>query len=161
MRLLAKIVLLLAFATVFLAAVALLVTDARMTSTLACDKALAVCSLMQRKLTSTWNDQLPIASVDRAEVRVGHGRGASPQVWVVTSRGGYFFADYVLRPNADNVAQQINDFLKDPSPAARLELTEDARTSYWLAWALVPVILTVLVLLGLVLFRKAPPTAQT
>lgn len=160
MRLLVKISLLLGFATVLIAAAALLVTDARLASTLACDKGSGVCSFKQPQLTTTWEGQVPIASIKRAEVRTVRGRGGSPQVWVVTRDGDYFFADYVLRPNADKVAQQINDFLGNAADA-RLDLTEDERASYWLAWALLPLSVILLLILGWVLFRNGPAQART
>jgi len=34
-------------------------------------------------------------------------------VWVINASGDHCFADCVLRPNADRVAQQINDFPRD------------------------------------------------
>jgi hypothetical protein len=66
-----------------------------------------------------------------------------------------------LRPNADKVAQQINDFLGNTAPDARLDLTEGERTSYWLGWALLPVSVVLLVILGWVLFRNDPAQART
>jgi hypothetical protein len=89
MGLLVKISLLLGFATVLIAVAALLLTDTHLASTLACDKGSGVCSFTQPQLTTTWVGQVPIASIKRAEVRTVRGRGASPQVWVVTSRGDY------------------------------------------------------------------------
>jgi hypothetical protein len=131
---------------VLIAVAALLLTDTRLTSTLACDKGSGVCSFTQPQLTTTWEGQVPIAS---------------PQVWAVTGGGDYYFADYVLRPNADKVAQQINDFLGNTAPDARLDLTEGEHTSYWLAWALMPVSVVLLLILGWVLFRSDLARART
>src|SRR5271163_3381840 len=108
MGMVVRVILLLGFVAVLVAIVALLLTNARLGSQLACDRQSQVCSLTQEQLTKTWNNRLPISAIDRAEVRVPKGRGGSPQVWVVTAGGDYYFADYVLRQNADRVAQQIN-----------------------------------------------------
>ena len=154
-----RIVLLLGFGAVLLATVALLVTDARLGAALACDRASGACALTQQELTRTWNNRIPIAAIDRAEVRVRRGRGGSPQVWVVTRSGDYYFTDYALRSTADQVARQINDFLSDPAANARLSLSDDGRVAYWIAWAFVPVIVALLVVLARVLLRK-PPAVQ-
>ena len=156
-----RIILLLGFVAVLLAVVALLITDARLGAALACDRASGVCSLTQQQLLRTWTDRIPIEAMDRAEVRVPRGRGGSPRVWVVTTGGDYFFADYVLRSDADNAVQQINAFLGNRAPDARLALTDDGRAGYWFAWALVPVIVVLLVILGRVLFRKSPSAGRT
>jgi hypothetical protein len=156
-----RIILLLGFGAVLLALVALLVSEERLEATLACDRASGYCALTQRELTRTWNDPIPIAAIDRAEVRVGRRRGGSPQVWVVTRAGDYYFASYNFRSNADRVADQINAFLGDPSADAHLALSDDERVLYWLAWAFVPLIAGVLVVLARVLFRKTPPPVRT
>lgn len=156
MSLWVRILLLLGFAAVLLAVTALLVTDARLATALACDKASGLCDFTQEQLTTTWQERLPVASIDRAEVRTVRGRGGSPQVWLVTRGGDYFFADYTFRPSAESVAQQINDFLRNPSPNASLDVTDDGRTMYWLAWALVPICVALIVVLGVVLLRKNP-----
>lgn len=136
-----KFLLLLGFGGVLLALVALLVTDTRMGAALACDRAAAVCSLTPQRLTQTWTGRLALTTIDRAEVRVRGGRGGPPQVWVVTTGGDYFFAAYDGRSTADDAAQQLNAFLREPSAAA-LKLSDDQRASYcrwsrgsWGCWA--------------------------
>ena len=141
--------------------VALLLTNAHLGSELACDRVSGACSFTQQQLTKTWSNRIPLSAIDRAEVRVPRGRGGSPQVWVVTAGGDYFFADYVLRSNADRIAQQINDFLRNPSGDAQLALTDDERVLYWVAWALVPVIAVLLVVLSRALFRKSRSPDRT
>jgi hypothetical protein len=156
-----RIILLLGFGAVLLAAVALLISDARLGAALACERASGVCTLTQQELLRTWTDRIPLAAMDRAEVRVPRGRGGSPQVWVVTAGGDYFFSDYVPRSNADKAAQQVNAFLGNQSAGTRLILAEDARAGYWLAWALIPVIVVLLVILGRVLFKKPHTPGRT
>ena len=156
----ARVILLLGFVGVLVAVVALLLTT-RLGAQLACDRRSEGCSLTQQQLTKTWNNRIPIAAIDRAEVRVPQGRGGSPQVWVITASGNYYFADYVLRPNADRVAQQINDFLRNGAVDARLVVVEDGRALVWLAWAFVPFIAALLVVLARLLFKKSPSPAQT
>lgn len=155
----ARIALLLGFAAVLAAAAGLLLTS-RLDSTLACDRSSGVCSLTQRRLTSAWSGRLPLAILDRAEVRTRPGRGASPQVWLVTRGGDYFFADYGLRSSAQTVVGQINDFLQTSAPDARLVVEENDRVTYWAGWALIPLDIVLCVGLGLVLFRKSA-SAQT
>jgi hypothetical protein len=55
----------------------------------------------------------------------------------------------------------MRSFLGNQSAGTRLILTEDARAGYWLAWALIPVIVALLVILGRVLFRKPHTPART
>ncbi len=154
-----RIILLLGFGGVLVALVALLLTNTRVEAALACDPASGVCSLTQEQSAGSWHSQVPITAIDRAEVRVRRGRGGSPQVWLVTSSGDYFFADYVLRSSADEAAQQINAFLRNPAKH-QLLLTKDERAGYWLAWALIPVVVVLLGLLARVLFRKSPATSR-
>ncbi len=158
-----RIIVLLGFVAVMLAMVAVLLTDARLGSALACDRPGGICSLTQRELTRTWNESIPIAAIDRAEVRVRvrPGRGGSPQVWIVTSAGDYFFADYVLRTKADDVARRINDFLSDTSADARLFLSSDERVLYWVAWAFVPVIALLLIILARAFFGRSTARVRT
>lgn len=70
-----RIILLLGFVAVLLATLALLLTDARLGAALACDRASEVRALTQQELTRSWNNRIPIAAMDRAEVRVRRGRG--------------------------------------------------------------------------------------
>lgn len=156
-----RIIVLLGFVAVLLATLALLLTDARLGAALACDRASGVCALTQQELTRSWNDRIPIAAMDRAEVRVRRGRGGWPQVFIVTRGGDYFFADYVLRSRAYQVAQQINAFPGNASADARLFLNDDERGAYWVAWAIVPVIAALLVVLARALLRKSPPAAPS
>jgi hypothetical protein len=156
-----RIIILLGFVAVMLAMVALLLTDARLGSALACDRPGGNCSLTQRELTRTWNESIPIGAIDRAEVRVRPGRGGSPQVWIVTSAGDYFFADYVLRTKADDAARRINDFLSNTSADARLFLSNDERALYWVAWAFVPVIVLLLIVLARALFGRSTARVRT
>jgi hypothetical protein len=156
----ARVILLLGFVGVLVAIVALLLTT-RLGPELACDRRSEACSLTQQQLTKTWNNRIPIVAINRAEVRVPRGRGGSPQVWVITASGNYYFADYVLRPNADQVAQQINDFLRNSAVDARLVVVDDGRALVWLAWAFVPIIAALLVVLARLLFKKSPSPAQT
>ena len=149
-----RIALLLGFIAVLAALAVFLLTQARLGAALACDRSSGLCLLTQRQLTSSWIGRLPIATVDRAEVRTRPGRGSSPQVWLVTQGGDYFFATYVLRPSADDVAQQINAFLRTSSPDARLFVREDERLAYWLGGAVIPLDVALCVWLGLALFRK-------
>jgi hypothetical protein len=134
--------------------VALLVTDARLGAALSCARATGVCSLTDEKLTGSWNGRIPISAIDRAEVRVRRGRGGSPQVWIVTRSGDYYFAAYTWRSDADKVAQRINDFLRDGSAGAGLYLHDDERALYWVAWAFVPVIVVLLLVLARALWKK-------
>lgn len=155
-----RVILLLGFVGVLVAVVALLLTT-RLAAEFACDRRSESCFLTQQELTKTWNNRIPIGAIDRAEVRVPRGRGGSPQVWVITASGDYYFADYVLRPNADRVAQQINDFLRNSAVDARLVVVEDVRALVWLAWAFVPIVAALLVVLGRLLFKQSSSPAQT
>ncbi len=156
-----KIVILFGFVAVLLCVVALLVTDARLGAALTCAKASGVCSLTEEQLTRGWSGRIPIPSIDRAEVRVRRGRGGPPQVWIVTRAGDCFFADYSWRSDADQVAQRINDFLRDGSADARLDLNDDEHALYWVAWAFVPVIVVLLLVLARALWRKPAATLPT
>lgn len=156
-----KFVVLFGFVAVLLAVVALLVTNARLGAAMNCTRTYGVCSLTQELLTTSWNSRIPISAIDRAEVRVRRGRSGSPQVWIVTSSGDYFYSDYSWRSDADKVAQQINDFLRDSSAGARLDLSDDQRALYWVAWAFVPIIVVLLVVLARALWRKSGAAPQT
>lgn len=59
------------------------------------------------------------------------------------------------------MAQQINDFLGNPSADARLLLKDNERGAYWVAWAIVPVIVALLVVLARTLFRKSLPAVPS
>jgi len=156
-----KIIILCGFVAVLLGVVALLVTDARLGAALTCARATGVCSRTQEQITRSWNGRIPISAIDRAEVRVRRGRGGSPRVWIVKSTGDYFFADYAWRSDADQVAQRINDFLRDRSAGARLDLNDDEHALYWVAWAFVPVIVVLLLVLARALWRKPATTLST
>jgi len=154
---LVKVLLLLGFAGVLAFVIGLLAFDAPFEYGLDCNRFSGRCLFTQRLLVSSRTGSAPIASLERAEVRVAAGPRGAPRIMVwIKGRGGAadaFVADYAKRAEADEAAGKIDAFLRDPSDG-RLILTRSVRGMYWLAWALVPLVAGLVVALAAVLLRK-------
>jgi hypothetical protein len=152
-----KVLLLLGFAAVLAFVVGLLTFDAPFEYSLDCNRFSGLCVFTQRLLVSSRTGSVPIASLERTEVRVTAGRRGAPRIMVwIKGRDGAadaFFADYATRAEAEEAAAKIDVFLRDPSDG-RLILTRSVRGMYWLAWALVPLVAGLVVALAAVLMRK-------
>jgi hypothetical protein len=144
----AKIVFLLVFAAVLLSVVGFVLFDAPLEYGLDCNRFSGVCTFTQRLMTRSRAGQARIDSLERAEVRVApHSRGrARITVWVVSRDADRFLAVYGSRGEAEADARRINAFLRDSSDG-RLVLTRSVRSTYWVAWALIPVVAAILVAL--------------
>jgi hypothetical protein len=158
----AKVILLFGFAAVLTLVVVLLLYDAPFEYGLDCDRLKGTCTFTQRLLVKSKVGWAPIDSLQRAEVRVARPRRGAQRimVWVVSTApaGDYFFADSPSRPEAEEAARRINDFLRDRTHA-RLVLSRTVRATYGIAWALIPVVAGLVVVLAAALFRKKPDAA--
>ena len=151
-----KIVLLLVFAAVLLSVVGFVLFDAPLEYGLDCNRFSGVCTFTQRLMTRSRAAQARIDSLERAEVRVAPlGRSRTRvMVWVVSRDGSRFFAVYGSRGEAEADARRINAFLRDPSDG-RLVLARSVRSTYWIAWALVPLVAAIVVaLVGVSVSKK-------
>jgi hypothetical protein len=159
---LVKGLIVLGFAAVLTLVVVLLLYDAPFEYLLDCNRLQGTCTFTQRLLIKSKVGWAPIGSLERAEVRVEPRRGAPwIMVWVKSKSpsGDYFFADYTGRREAEEAAGKINAFLHDPSDG-RLVLVRSVRATYWVAWALIPIVAALVVTLAAVLFRSKKPAAE-
>jgi len=156
-----KVVLLLSFGAALAFLVWLLLFDEPLDYWLDCNRFSGTCTFTQKLIARTRVGTARIDSLRKAEVRIGAQGRRRPRrsVWVVSDRGGYFFADYRARGEAEAAAEKINAFLSDPT-RGRLLITQSDRTMYWTAWGLVPVAAAFVVALVSVLSsNKTPPAA--
>jgi hypothetical protein len=155
-----KVALLLSFGAVLAFLVWLLLFDEPLDYWLDCNRFSGTCTFTQNLIARTRVGTARIDTLREAESRSGaHWKGKPrTSVWVVSDRGSYFFADYRARREAEEAAEKINAFLRDPT-RGRLLITQSDRTMYWVAWGLVPVAAAFVVGLVSVLFSKKTPSA--
>jgi len=158
----ARLVVFIGFAALLALGVVLVLFDAPLEYGLDCNRFSGRCTFTQNLILRTRVGWAPIASLERAEVRVSPGRrrGSPYRVWVKSTSPGrdYFLADYLLREEAEAAARTINTFLRDPSDG-RLVLTHSVRSTYWVAWSLIPAVAALIVALAAVLSKKKKDAA--
>jgi hypothetical protein len=92
-------------------------------------------------------------------VSTGGRKGVVISVWLTTPTGSAYFDDYLTRSEAQWDVDRIDRFLKTPSDP-RLRIIRNHRTIYRIAWVLVVVASTMIVLLGWVLFFRKESAAR-
>lgn len=152
-----RVLVLLGFGVALAAVAGWFVLDEPLEYWLDCNRFSGTCTFTQKFVIRTHTTSARVGTLRKAEVRLrtlGKSR-IRQSVWVLSDRGDHFVADYRSRAEAEEAAEKINAFLRDPG-RGRLLVTRTDRMMYWVAWGLVPISAAFLVAVFSVFSAKKP-----